>query len=104
MGSFKNQEFDPLGVIIRPAATLVMIRDSPGNNAGAKSIEPAQHPYSEVTVLLLQRSLTASFVPGAFVFADGAIDAADKEMALENPFSQADTSTRSWGLQEETES
>jgi 8-oxo-dGTP pyrophosphatase MutT (NUDIX family) len=41
-------------------------------------------------VLLLQRSYTASFVPGAFVFAGGAIDAADHEMAGTAPLSLGD--------------
>ena len=86
MAKDNREEFDPFRVPIRPAATLVVIRDAPAGEPGerAKQAEQAGHgnpSNSEVSVLLLQRSLSASFVPGAFVFAGGAIDDMDAEMA-----------------------
>lgn len=91
MASFSSEEFDPLGVEIRSAATLVVVRDAPQQGPpAAEPIKPDQPYGSEVSVLLLQRSLTASFVPGAFVFAGGAIDPADFVMAREDRFPQAD--------------
>ena len=72
MSTVKSEDFDPRDVAIRGAATLVVIRDS---------VSPVGQQSGEVSVLLLQRSLSASFVPGAFVFAGGAIDAADHLMA-----------------------
>ncbi len=47
----------------RPAATLLLLRDAPG---GAE-------------VLMTRRSPTASYLPGAFVFPGGRVDAADHE-------------------------
>ena len=46
---------------IQPAATVLLLRDTP---AGFE-------------VLMTRRSATARFVPGAYVFPGGAIDAAD---------------------------
>jgi len=48
----------------RPAATLMLVRDQPG---GAGLLE----------VLMVRRSLRASFVGGAYVFPGGAVDPAD---------------------------
>ncbi len=48
-------------VVPRPAATTLVVRD------GAAGLE----------VLMVRRSLTASFMPGAYVFPGGAVDAAD---------------------------
>jgi recombination protein RecT len=45
----------------RPAATILLLRDSPGG----------------IEVLMTRRSHTASFAPGAYVFPGGVIDAAD---------------------------
>jgi 8-oxo-dGTP pyrophosphatase MutT (NUDIX family) len=73
VSTVKSEDFDPRDVAIRGAATLVVIRDGSVSNATGQS--------GEVSVLLLQRSLSASFVPGAFVFAGGAIDPADHHMA-----------------------
>jgi 8-oxo-dGTP pyrophosphatase MutT (NUDIX family) len=73
VSTVRSEEFDPRDVAIRSAATLVVIRDASGSNTAG--------PSGEVSVLLLQRSLSASFVPGAFVFAGGAIDSADHHMA-----------------------
>lgn len=49
----------------RPAATTLVLRD------GAAGLE----------VLMVRRSLQASFMPGAYVFPGGAVDAADGEAA-----------------------
>ena len=49
---------------IRPAATVLLLRDAPAASAG-------------VEVLMTRRSLSASFAPGAYVFPGGCIDAAD---------------------------
>ncbi len=57
-------DFDPHAVVIRDAVTVVLVRD------GLEGIE----------VLMLKRSMRASFVPGAFVFPGGAIDQQDYEM------------------------
>ncbi len=104
VASFNTEDFDPLGVPIRHAATLVVIREfADAPQPPSEPIEPGQPHRSEVSVLLLQRSLTASFVPGAFVFAGGAIDPADTEMALESlgPAGQrAQTQRNEAGLQE----
>lgn len=51
----------------RPAATTLVLRDGP---AGAE-------------VLMVRRSLQASFMPGAYVFPGGAVDAADGSTAAE---------------------
>jgi 8-oxo-dGTP pyrophosphatase MutT (NUDIX family) len=91
VASVNTEAFDPLAVLIRPAATLVVVRDAlPAQDRGVGLIEPGQPEYPEVSVLLLQRSYSASFVPGAFVFAGGAIDAADHEMAGTAPLLPSD--------------
>jgi recombination protein RecT len=53
-------------VATRPAATVLLLRDAPGN---AKGIE----------VLMTRRSDKASFAPGAYVFPGGGIDALDAQ-------------------------
>lgn len=50
----------------RPAATLVLLRDGPGG----------------LEVLLLQRTRTAAFAPGAWVFAGGLVDPLDAAPAV----------------------
>src|SRR3954471_5757859 len=47
----------------RPAATLALLRDRPGG----------------IEVLMLQRTQSAAFLGGAYVFAGGALDAEDEE-------------------------
>ncbi len=47
----------------RPAATVLLLRDSPGG----------------VEILMTRRSATASFAPGAYVFPGGTIDVADAQ-------------------------
>lgn len=49
-------------VAVRPAATVLLLRDGP----------------SGLEVLMTRRSATASFAPGAYVFPGGGIDAADQ--------------------------
>ena len=46
---------------LRPAATVLLLRDSPAG----------------IEVLMTRRSMTASFIPGAYVFPGGGVDAAD---------------------------
>ncbi|MEO6015612.1 MAG: MBL fold metallo-hydrolase [Polaromonas sp.] len=48
---------------LRPAATVLLLRDSPAG----------------IEVLMTRRSMTASFIPGAYVFPGGGVDAADAE-------------------------
>jgi 8-oxo-dGTP pyrophosphatase MutT (NUDIX family) len=57
-------DFDPHAVPIRDAVTVVLIRDA----------------VDGIEVLMLKRSMRASFVPGAFVFPGGALDQQDYEM------------------------
>ena len=47
----------------RPAATLALLRDRSGG----------------IEVLMLQRTQSAAFLGGAYVFAGGALDAADED-------------------------
>lgn len=56
----------------RPAATIVLLRESPGGAAGPG-----------VQLLLLQRSRSAGFVPGAWVFPGGRVEAADGAPGIE---------------------
>ena len=48
---------------LRPAATVLLLRDSPAG----------------IEVLMTRRSMTASFIPGAYVFPGGGVDAADAD-------------------------
>jgi 8-oxo-dGTP pyrophosphatase MutT (NUDIX family) len=59
-------------VPVRHAATVLVIRD----RTAALSHEP-QPDESTIEVLLLRRSLRASFLPGAYVFPGGAVDPSD---------------------------
>jgi 8-oxo-dGTP pyrophosphatase MutT (NUDIX family) len=54
---------EPKVVVPRPAATIVLVRDAPAGGG--------------VEALLFQRSPKAKFMPGAFVFPGGAVDADD---------------------------
>jgi len=53
-------------VATRPAATVLLLRDAPGNAGG-------------IEVLMTRRSDKASFAPGAYVFPGGGIDALDAQ-------------------------
>lgn len=61
-----NQQLHPFRepVATRAAATVLLLRDAPGNAGG-------------IEVLMTRRSATASFAPGAYVFPGGGIDALD---------------------------
>ena len=56
-------------VATRPAATVLLLRDSKREGDGESGIE----------VLMTRRSMTASFAPGAYVFPGGGIDVADAQ-------------------------
>jgi 8-oxo-dGTP pyrophosphatase MutT (NUDIX family) len=55
----------PSNVEVRPAATVMLVRDDPSGGA-----DPLQ-------VLMLRRNLDSKFVGGAYVFPGGAVDPAD---------------------------
>ena len=56
-------------VILRPAATVMLVRDTPDR--------------SSIEVLMVQRNLNSDFVGGAYVFPGGAVDPADSTEAVE---------------------
>jgi 8-oxo-dGTP pyrophosphatase MutT (NUDIX family) len=56
-----------------PAATLVLLRDAPDGQVGGQ----AKRPEDGLEVLLVRRHARAGFVPGAYVFPGGVLDAAD---------------------------
>jgi 8-oxo-dGTP pyrophosphatase MutT (NUDIX family) len=56
---------------VRPAATVLVIRDR------AESSLPINTRSGQVEVLMLRRSMAASFLPGAYVFPGGVVDAED---------------------------
>ena len=62
----------------RPAATAVLLRDA----------------EDDIETLLLRRRGTAGFVPGAYVFPGGRVDAADSE--VEWPVQNVDPEARYW--------
>lgn len=55
-------DFDPASVLVKPAATVMLIRDAPG--AGLE-------------VFMMRRTTKASFAGGMYVFPGGAVDAED---------------------------
>ena len=63
-----TDSFDPVMVPIRPAATVMLLRD---------------HPLNGVEVFMLQRTLNAAFAKGMYVFPGGRVDANDAESTLE---------------------
>lgn len=70
---FQSKSMKDAPVIPRPAATLILVRDSP------KGLE----------VLMMQRTYKAAFVPGGYVFPGGALDASDSDAF----FARCDAST-----------
>jgi 8-oxo-dGTP pyrophosphatase MutT (NUDIX family) len=54
-------------VVIRPAATVMLVRDGEGQEGGESSLE----------VLMVRRNLNSDFVGGAYVFPGGSVDLAD---------------------------
>ena len=76
-----EQEFDPVMVPIRPAATVMLVRD---------------HPLNGVEVFMLQRTLNAAFAKGMYVFPGGRVDDVDDASELEamcDRFTDAHAST-----------
>lgn len=61
-GPDKDQPFDPLSVPVRPAATVLLVRDD----------------ESGLDVFMLRRTLNAAFAGGAYVFPGGRVDASDE--------------------------
>ena len=60
-------DFDPEGVPVRDAATVVLVRDRPGG----------------FEAFMLQRNLRSVFVAGMHVFPGGAVDPSDRDPAME---------------------
>lgn len=63
----RKPDFDPAAVAIRPAATVMLLRESPG--AG-------------VEVFMLRRTSKAAFAGGVYVFPGGAVDAEDSSYEI----------------------
>jgi 8-oxo-dGTP pyrophosphatase MutT (NUDIX family) len=66
-GTANAEEFDPHSVPVRPAATVMLVRD------GADGLE----------VFMLRRTLNAAFAGGMYVFPGGRVDDADHGADLE---------------------
>ena len=64
-----KNDFDPLSVPVRPAATVMLVRD---------------HPTNGLEVFMLQRTLQAVFAKGMYVFPGGRVDAVDNSFELES--------------------
>ena len=62
-------DFDPLSVPVRPAATVMLVRD---------------HSTNGLEVFMLQRTLQAVFAKGMYVFPGGRVDAVDNGHDLES--------------------
>ena len=62
-------DFDPLSVPVRPAATVMLVRD---------------HSTHGLEVFMLQRTLQAVFAKGMYVFPGGRVDAVDNGHDLES--------------------
>ena len=70
MSNTADPSFDPDAVAIRPASTVMLVRDVAD---GAPGIE----------VFMLQRTLKAAFAGGMYVFPGGRVDLADGAAAME---------------------
>jgi 8-oxo-dGTP pyrophosphatase MutT (NUDIX family) len=69
-------------VVIRPAATVMLVRDAPGATGADDRLE----------VLMVRRNLRSDFVGGAYVFPGGSVDPADAGPAAEAAcFGRTDT-------------
>ncbi|MEY3456840.1 MAG: hypothetical protein RIR38_1102, partial [Actinomycetota bacterium] len=64
-----SEPFDPLTVPVRPAATVMLVRD---------------HPLNGLEVFMLQRTMSAVFAKGMYVFPGGRVDAADDTSELQS--------------------
>lgn len=61
----------PAAVPVRPAATVLLVRDGSAANAG------------QLEVCMLRRNLRSEFVSGAYVFPGGGVDPADGDVGVE---------------------
>jgi 8-oxo-dGTP pyrophosphatase MutT (NUDIX family) len=68
LASEPDESFDPLAVPLRPAATVMLVRD---------------HVVNGLEVFMLQRTLKAAFAKGMFVFPGGRVDDVDNADELE---------------------
>ena len=68
-----SEAFDPDSVPIRPAATVMLIRDVPSGPADGSGIE----------VFMLRRTLQATFASGMYVFPGGRVDHVDAAPTME---------------------
>jgi len=65
--SASNEEFDPRTVPVKPAATVLLVRDVDGGG---------------IEVFMLQRTFSAAFASGMFVFPGGKVDELDAGDAI----------------------
>lgn len=63
----QNSDFDPATVAIRPAATVMLLRESDANG---------------VEVFMMRRTTKAAFAGGMYVFPGGAVDAEDSSYEI----------------------
>lgn len=61
-------DFDPAAVAVRPAATVMLVRDVTGAGADADG---------DIEVFMMRRTTKAAFAGGMYVFPGGAVDPAD---------------------------
>lgn len=71
-GSRDAAPFDPASVAIRPAATVMLVRD----------VEPDVEGAPDIEVFMLRRTTKAAFAGGMYVFPGGAVDLADGSDAV----------------------
>jgi 8-oxo-dGTP pyrophosphatase MutT (NUDIX family) len=69
-------------VLMRDAATPASIVSSPEARPGKTSGKRVPDPATGTEVFMLRRNRSAGFVPGAWVFAGGRVDAADAAVSL----------------------
>jgi 8-oxo-dGTP pyrophosphatase MutT (NUDIX family) len=68
LASEPGESFDPLSVPLRPAATVMLVRD---------------HVVNGLEVFMLQRTMKAAFAKGMYVFPGGRVDDVDDATELE---------------------
>ena len=68
LASEPGESFDPLSVPLRPAATVMLVRD---------------HAVNGLEVFMLQRTMKAAFAKGMYVFPGGRVDDVDDATELE---------------------
>ena len=74
-------EVPRVAAVPRASATVVVLREGAGAVGGAGESRERRSPGGP-EVLLLRRNRATGFVPGAWVFPGGRVDAADGEVAL----------------------